>query len=206
MRLVISFFSLLSAMVMMAQQYRTLGDFTSDTDGTSIHNALMELTLTKDQDDYSILSLKIFHDKESNYALVDTLWRAESAYRTEGKVKTDTYEERGIFFLYTFDKTGRLDTYYVFSSFVDTTRDDFTQVVVRKFTADGKRVWCLTANATDARSKEFSQVLTDARKKLRFKKASSTKGDGRDKPEYWEPRVNRSATTIGRGSAYGSGW
>lgn len=206
MRLLISFFSLLSAVVIMAQQYRTLGDFTSDTDGSSIHNALMELSLTKDKDDYSILSLKIFPDKESDYALVDTLWLAESAYRTEGKVTTDTYEERGIFFLYTFDKTGRLDTYYVFSSFVDTTQDDFTQVVVRKFTADGKRVWCLTANATDARSKEFSKVLTEARKKLRFKKASSTKGDGHDKPQYWEPRVNHNATTIGHGSPYGSGW
>ncbi len=208
MRILLTILTLLSAMGIMAQDYRSVGDFKSDTGGKSVNNAWMELSLTTDKDDYKILRLMILPDKEADVkaSLVDTVWISGSKYREDPAVKTDKFVERDIFFLYTFDKSDRLQSYYVFSRFVDTSQDDFTQIVIRKFDADGKRLWCLTCNATPDRAKEFFSILGDARKKLKFKKTTTMKGDGRDKPEYWEPKVSRPSNTIGRGSAYGTGW
>ena len=208
MRILFTILTLLSAIGIMAQDFRGTGEFKSDADGTSVHDAWMELSLTTDKDDYRILRLIILPDRDAKVkdALVDTVWISGSAYRSENAVKTDKYIERDIFFLYTFDKSDRLDTYYVFSRFVDTTQDNFTQIVVRKFDADGKRIWCMTVNSTDERAKEFFRLLNDARKKMRFKRTTEMRGDGRDRPQYWEPRVSKPSSTIGRGSASGSGW
>lgn len=208
MRILLTILTLLSTMGIMAQNFTTLGDFKSDTSGKSVHDAWMELSLTTDKDDYKILRLMILPEREAEVSasLVDTVWFSGSKYREDPAVKTDVYVERDIFFLYTFDKSDRLESYYVFSRFVDTSQDNFTQIVVRKFDAAGKRLWCMTANSTPDRAKEFFSILSEARKKLKFKKTTTMKGDGRDKPEYWEPKVKQPSNTIGRGSAYGTGW
>lgn len=208
MRILLTILTLLSTMGIMAQNFTTLGDFKSDTGGKSVHDAWMELSLTTDKDDYKILRLMILpeRDAEVRASLVDTVWISGSKYREDPAVKTDVYVERDIFFLYTFDKSDRLESYYVFSRFVDTSQDNFTQIVVRKFDAAGKRLWCMTCNATPDRAKEFFSLLGEARKKLKFKKTTAVRGDSMDKPQYWEPKVNTNGNTIGRGSAYGTGW
>lgn len=203
MRLLLIILSLLSSLGVMGQDFRSIGEFKSDIKGGVGRNAWLELSLAQD---YQLLRLMILpgRDAESE-AVVDTVWTRGAAYRNGDPVFAEKYEERDIYFLYDLDSDGHLTGYYVFSRFIDTTQKDVQQIAVRKFDAEGKRIWCMTMNTNNDRSKEFFNILKEARKKMNFKKTTSVR-DNSNNPVFQDYRVSKPTNTIGRGSAYGTGW
>lgn len=206
MRVLLILVSLLYTVVgAVAQDFRSTGEFKSDVSGSTTRNAWLELSLSQN---YKSLRLLILpgRDAEVTESLVDTIWISGAPYRNGDPVVADKYEEKDAFFLYNIDRQGCLLDYYVFSRFIDTTQKDLQQIVVRKFAADGKRIWCMTMNTNNERAKTFFNILNEARKKMKFKKTTSVKGGHKLEKEYVEPRIYTPGTTIGRGSTYGSGW
>lgn len=210
MRTIISIFLLLAAIAMDAQEFRFTGEFTDDTTGKVTRGAFIELSLNAD---FTALHLDILssRDTEKAVTLVDTTWTRGARYRTDRPVVADNYEERDIFFLYDLNDDGSLSRYYVFSQFLDTTQPDVRQIVLRKFDADGKRLWCMTINAIDTRATEFFSILTTARKKMKFSKLTHVRQaenpDLQQRPEFdGIPQYYNRTNNVGGGSPYSSGW
>lgn len=204
MRILLIMLSLLSSLGILAQDFRSTGEFKSDVKGVVAHNAWLELSLSQNYESLRLLILPT-RDADVSVALVDTVWTRGAAYRNGESVFAEKYEERDIYFLYDLDSDGHLTGYYVFSRFIDTTQKDVQQIAVRKFDAEGNRLWCMTMNTNNDRSKEFFNILKEARKKMNFKKTTSVR-DNTNNPQFQDYRISKPTNTIGRGSAYGTGW
>lgn len=144
-------------------------------DGTAIddvtknkyENARVEISFNETTEQLKLLilpSIEAMHEE----ALVDTVWKFRSYYREAPSESTDFFEERRIFYLYSLEDDKYLDTYTVFSQFIDKQNKDIKQIVIRKFDEYGHRLWCVSINADTEETNAFFKILQTARKKLKF--------------------------------------
>lgn len=144
------------------------GIATNDASKEKYEKARVEI----DFDDVSeSLRLMILPSVEAmrNEALIDTVWKARTYYREALPESTTFFEERNIFFLYQLEDDKYLESYTVFSQFVDKKNKSIKQIVIRKFDENGKRLWCVSINADSSETDAFFHLLKNAKKKLRFR-------------------------------------
>ena len=143
-------------------------------------------------------------------ALVDTLWMRHSYYQQGANVDNDLFKERNVLYLYTLTPEHYLAGYYVMSQFIDKKHEGLQQIVIRKFNAAGRRMWCANLNADSRQIKEFFEMLAFARKLLKFDRLTSVEGNpaagGLQRPGDHEGNKMRTGKKIGTGSPLQIGW
>lgn len=144
-----------------------------------------------------------------NEAMVDTLWKQRSYYREAPAESTEFFEERRIFYLYTLEDDKYLDSYTVFSQFIDKQNKDIKQIVIRKFDENGHRLWCISINANAEETDAFFKLLQTARKKLKFRqltKVMQRPDPGvKHRPVFEDVKVNERNHMHGR-NPYSNGY
>lgn len=144
------------------------GTATDDITHQRYDGARVEIVFNETSDQLKLLilpTIEAMHDE----ALVDTVWKSRSYYREAPPESTDFFEERKILFLYNLEDDKYLESYTVFSQFIDKQNKDIKQIVIRKFDAEGHRRWCMSINANSVETDAFFKLLQTARKKLRFR-------------------------------------
>ena len=138
-----------------------------DIKKSKYENARVEISFSETTEQLKLLilpSIEAMHEE----ALVDTVWKFRSYYREAPTESTDFFEERRIFYLYSLEDDKYLDSYIVFSQFIDKQNKDIKQIVIRKFDEYGHRLWCVSINADTEETNAFFKILQTARKKLKF--------------------------------------
>lgn len=198
-----------SMLTSMAQSLSYTGTFTDDATKKTVKDAYVEISLSEST---HLLRLTVLPAQGAmlSSALVDTVFAKESRYRKADPEDTEFFEERNIFFIYRLTPDEYLDSYMVFSRFIDKAKPELSQIVIRKFDYNGKRLWCVGITADDQRAKEFDRLINTARKKLKFRELRYVNerpgADGKKRRTIFEDDKVVRKEPIGHGNAYNSGW
>ncbi len=183
------------------------GTATDDLTHKKYEKAKVEINLNEESGLLNFLILPSFEAMYSD-ALTDTVWSYRSYYREAPPESTDFFEERRIFFLYSLEDDKYLDTYTVFSQFIDKQNKDTKQIVVRKFDRNGSRIWCVSINADDEQTDTFFKLLQTAKKKLKFIKLTKVMErpdpNVKHRPVFEDNKISEKNHMHG-GNPYGSG-
>lgn len=147
------------------------GSLTDDSSHKKYDKARIEIAYDEASACLELLILPSIEAMRTD-ALIDTLWTYGSYYREAPSESTDFFEEKRIFFLYKLEDDKYLDSYTVFSQFIDKQNKDIQQIVIRKFDESGRRMWCASINADSAETDSFFNLIKEARKNLKFRRLS----------------------------------
>lgn len=192
----------------MAEGLAFEGTATDDAGRHRFDKARLEIDINEAS---GLLRLLILPSIEALYseALVDTVWTYRSYFREAPPESSDFFEERRIFFLYDLEDDKYLGSYTVFSQFIDKQNKDIKQIVIRKFDADGHRLWCMNINASAEETASFFKLLQKARKKLKFqlltKVMERPDPNVKHRPVFEDNKVYE-RNNIHGGSPYNSGY
>ena len=192
-----------------AESLRYPCTFLSDTSKKTYDEAILEIEVAYTQ---SFMRMVVLPDKEAylSSALVDTIISKEANYRIGDDVLTDNFEETNVTYVYRITPEQYLDSYIVFSQFTDLKNKAINQIVIRKFDANGKRLWMATINASKNDAKTFFKLIASARKKLKFKEIHYVNdrpgADGKKTRTIFHDDKLRKHNPVGGGTPYNSRW